>query len=162
MSGDVVVRRGTSSDAAAVAGLNAVVQQLHHDEAPHLFRAPDAAGALGYFQEALARDGVLVILAAEVGSAEPCGYLYADEFVRPPDAFCHARHGLYVHHLAVAPAHRRRGIARQLVLAAEDEARARGLSVVRLDTGAFNEPAQRAFAAMGYEAYNIRLERTLT
>jgi GNAT superfamily N-acetyltransferase len=50
----------------------------------------------------------------------------------------------------VAPAARRRGVARRLLTALEDAARARGYAVVRLDTGPRQPHAARLYRAAGY------------
>ena len=57
---------------------------------------------------------------------------------------------LYLRRLAVAPAHRRRGIARALVAAAELEAQARGLPCVRLGVRLALADNRRLFAACFY------------
>lgn len=58
--------------------------------------------------------------------------------------------GLYVGRLAVAPAHRRRGIARALLAAAESEARRRGLPRLSLGTRLALADNRRIFAAAGF------------
>jgi GNAT superfamily N-acetyltransferase len=50
----------------------------------------------------------------------------------------------------VAPAARRRGVARALLDALEDAARARGYSVVRLDTGPRQPHAMELYRSAGY------------
>jgi ribosomal protein S18 acetylase RimI-like enzyme len=61
----------------------------------------------------------------------------------PPDCF-------YVDALAVAPGHRRRGIARRLLDAAHEDARDRGLTRLALDTGLQNHGARRLYEAYGF------------
>jgi GNAT superfamily N-acetyltransferase len=58
--------------------------------------------------------------------------------------------GLYFGRLAVHPAHRRQGVARILVGAAEAEARRRGLGRVHLSTRLPLLDNRRLFAACGY------------
>jgi GNAT superfamily N-acetyltransferase len=58
--------------------------------------------------------------------------------------------GLYLSRLAVGPARRRRGIARALVAAAEQAARAMGLSCVHLSTRLVLLDNRRLFAACGF------------
>jgi GNAT superfamily N-acetyltransferase len=50
----------------------------------------------------------------------------------------------------VAPAARRRGVARQLLAALEDAARERGYAFARLDTGPRQEHAMALYASAGY------------
>ncbi|GAB3266268.1 GNAT family N-acetyltransferase [Larkinella harenae] len=55
-----------------------------------------------------------------------------------------------VHRLAVDPAIRGRGIAAQLMKQAEEVARQRGITVLRIDTNTQNEATQRLFPKLGY------------
>ncbi len=56
-----------------------------------------------------------------------------------------------VHRLAVASEFRGRGIAEALMLQAEVVARARSISVLRIDTNTSNEATQKLFPKLGYE-----------
>ncbi len=58
--------------------------------------------------------------------------------------------GLYLHRLAVAPAWRRRGLARALVAAAEAAARQAGLPRLHLGTRLVLTDNRRLFAACGF------------
>lgn len=57
----------------------------------------------------------------------------------------------WLHHLAVSPAHRRRGIASALVREVEERLRARGCLKVNLLVFAENEAARRLYRHLGYE-----------
>jgi ribosomal protein S18 acetylase RimI-like enzyme len=65
----------------------------------------------------------------------------------------------YVGELAVAADLERRGIATQLVSAAESWAARRGLAFLTLETGAANEPARKLYAALGFLAEDVRLTK---
>lgn len=56
-----------------------------------------------------------------------------------------------VKRMYTAPAGRRRGIARALLTRLEDEARALGYSMIRLETGTAQPEAMRLYESMGYE-----------
>jgi|SRR4051794_14237033 ribosomal protein S18 acetylase RimI-like enzyme len=62
----------------------------------------------------------------------------------------------YVDALAVAPAFRRRGVARRLLAEAEREAARAGLQGVALDTGLANAPARALYAAYGFAERDVR------
>ena len=57
---------------------------------------------------------------------------------------------LNLHDLAVAPAHRRHGVGRQLLAAVEEAARALGCCKVTLEVRDDNAAAQRLYRALGY------------
>ncbi|HUA52422.1 MAG TPA: GNAT family N-acetyltransferase [Candidatus Sulfotelmatobacter sp.] len=61
-----------------------------------------------------------------------------------------ARPLLNLHDLAVAPAHRRRGVGRRLLAAVEDAARALGCCKVTLEVRDDNATAQGLYRALGY------------
>ena len=57
----------------------------------------------------------------------------------------------WLYHLAVAPAHRRQGIATRLVRGAEAALRARGCSKVNLQVRATNQSVVAFYRALGYQ-----------
>ena len=61
-----------------------------------------------------------------------------------------AREALYVDALATAPEHRRQGVARALLAAAEAEARRIGLIRISLETEAENTPARSLYESTGF------------
>jgi len=57
----------------------------------------------------------------------------------------------WIYHLAVAPAHRRHGIATRLMRRAEASLRARGCSKINLQVRASNESVVAFYRALGYQ-----------
>ena len=55
-----------------------------------------------------------------------------------------------IHTLTIAPARAGQGLARQMVAFAEDTARSQGKTVLRLDTGVDNAPANHLYPSIGY------------
>jgi ribosomal protein S18 acetylase RimI-like enzyme len=68
----------------------------------------------------------------------------------------------YVGELVVASGLERRGIATQLMDAAEAWAARRGLAFLTLETGAANQPARGFYTRRGYREEGIRLTRAIT
>ena len=68
----------------------------------------------------------------------------------------------YIGELAVDSSLERRGIATQLVSAAEVWAARRGLAFLTLETGAANQPARAFYAQRGYQEEDIRLTKAIT
>jgi ribosomal protein S18 acetylase RimI-like enzyme len=67
----------------------------------------------------------------------------------------------YVSDLVVSEVHRRRGIGRALLRAAEARAREAGVCTLRLSVKAGNTGARSLYAAEGFEASEIHLEKKL-
>jgi ribosomal protein S18 acetylase RimI-like enzyme len=67
----------------------------------------------------------------------------------------------YVGELAVEAGRERRGIASQLMTAAEAWAAARGLSFLTLETGAANQPARDLYRKLGYQEEDVRLTKAI-
>jgi ribosomal protein S18 acetylase RimI-like enzyme len=67
----------------------------------------------------------------------------------------------YVGELAVASGWERRGIATQLMGAAESWAAGRGLAFITLDTGAANRPARSLYTALGFLEEDVLLTKPL-
>ncbi|WP_370207567.1 ribosomal protein S18-alanine N-acetyltransferase [Aeromicrobium sp.] len=61
-----------------------------------------------------------------------------------------------LHRVAVAPTHRRRGLASQLVEAGRDAARERGAERMLLEVAADNDPALALYAAHGFAQLSRR------
>ena len=57
----------------------------------------------------------------------------------------------WIYHLAVAPVHRRRGIATRLMRSAEAALRARGCSKINLQVRAANQGVVAFYRALGYQ-----------
>lgn len=154
------VRRADARDIPALDALNAVVQGLHANAIPAMFKQPVPGGSAAFFAQALRRDEVVVFV-ADVGGA-PAGYLFAEETHRFAGAFTHDSHVLYVHHIAVDETYRRLGVGRLLLETADDWARTRDLTEVRLDHWAFNDDAHEFFTSLGFEVDNVRMSRPVS
>ncbi|HEY8789056.1 MAG TPA: GNAT family N-acetyltransferase [Actinopolymorphaceae bacterium] len=154
------VRRADELDIPALDALNAVVQGLHAEAMPATFKQPLPGGTTAFFADALQREEVAVFV-GEVDDAI-VGYLFAEETHRLEGAFMHASHLLNVHHIAVDDSHRRMGVGRLLLAAADDWARTRGLTDVRLDHWAFNDDAHDFFTGLGFEVDNVRMSRPVS
>lgn len=89
--------------------------------------------------------GVRLLLVAEI-DGQVAGAVQLDWDTPPNQA-----HRAEVRKLLVAPAMRRRGLARQLMLALEQQAQQRGYRLLTLDTRS-GDHAQALYAALGYQA----------
>jgi ribosomal protein S18 acetylase RimI-like enzyme len=154
------IRPAEAADYAAVARLNAEVQQLHAEGLPQRFKpAPTAPFPREVYEGLLADPQAHLYLAVEAGA--PVGYAYAEVLARPETWFRPAHRVVYLHHLGVTRRHRGRGHGARLVQAVVALAQAQGIALVELDTWWFNADARAFFARLGFTALNLRMERRL-
>lgn len=147
----VSTREARQGDLAAVASLFDQYRQFYE-------QAPDAALALQFITERFAnKESVLLVAQDEVGALLGFCQLYP--------SFCSVEvQPIYVlYDLFVAPAARKTGAGRQLLLAAEARARADGKARMDLTTAKTNHTAQALYESLGwvrdevFYAYNRRV-----
>jgi GNAT superfamily N-acetyltransferase len=153
------IRAGGPDDAATLAELHPHVHDLHVAARPDFFAVPRREDVAAWFREQVARPDVRTWLGEMAGA--PAGYTLVYFHERPARPFAHARRWCEIDQIAVAPAGRRRGLARALIQAALDEARHRGIRDIELSSWAFNTPAHEAFQRIGFTPKVIRFERFL-
>jgi ribosomal protein S18 acetylase RimI-like enzyme len=106
------------------------------------FHAPLAADAARAWWAGIPRDGVILLV------AEQAGRIVGTVQLQPAESENGAHRG-EVAKLLVNPAWRRQGIARALMLALEEDARAMGKTLLVLDTREGN-PSNDLYRALGY------------
>jgi len=123
-------------------------QLWNHHSSKDLAR--DADNLLGAARGANFLRGSMLatVLLAETAHGEIVGFAEVD--LRPYVDGCRSAPVGYLEGWYVAPAHRRRGVGRALVRAAERWARAQGCSEMASDTGLDNTVSQQAHRTLGY------------
>src|ERR1700712_1542721 len=122
MPAEIELRRATADDAPTLCQLNRAVQELHAEHAPALFKPwRDEAAALSFFAGLLTQTRNHFELAHADGVA--AGYVWWSLEQRSESTFRYPITRLYVHHIAVEPSCRRRGVGRALLEAAVVRAR---------------------------------------
>lgn len=156
----IAIRPAVDTDIPALVALNAGVQALHATLSPEIFKpVVDPVELAAFLRATLDGPAHRLLLATVEGAA--AGYAWGEIQDRAETPFALARRRFYLHHLAVDPAFRRRGIAAALLAALEGEARALGLETVVLDAWADNAGAQAFFAAAGYAPLNLTRAKRL-
>ncbi len=144
-NGTVVLRRGAASDRAFVLDLG---RRTSLDSMSALREVPPAMLQASFEQLVeFAFDRQYVLLIAERDLEGPVGFLLMlddlpDEVTALPQGF--------IAYMAVEPEARRRGVAEQLLAAAEDAARVRGLPHMALMVTEDNDAARELYAHAGY------------
>ncbi|MHB8284269.1 MAG: GNAT family N-acetyltransferase [Caulobacteraceae bacterium] len=157
---NVIVRQAAQADLNALIELNGVVQSLHAQLEPSLFRENvDQAELRTFFAEVLTRPDSYILIAEDFSKA--VGYMWFDYQERPETPFTHARTRIYIQHIVVGETVRRAGVGSALMEAVEAEARARSVHRLVLDAWALNGEAQSFFEARKFRAFNIVLDKNL-
>jgi ribosomal protein S18 acetylase RimI-like enzyme len=136
----VEVRAALDVDLDALIQLNRVVQSLRVALYP------------GDFTPVVEPPAVSAFFAARLASpTSVIGIAQADR----------VRSRIYVHHIAVAPEARRRGIATALMRYVEHRAASEGIDEIALATWAANLDAQHFFGSQGFTVFNVVLRKKL-
>lgn len=154
----MTIRTATAGDAALLVRLNREVQDLHVAAEPDLYATPDAADVEAWFRAQLGSPDVR-ILVAETGEA--AGYAVVRIIDWAGHVFARPRRIALVDQIAVGAAHRRHGVGRALMEAAERLAGDQACSEIQLDVRAFNGDALAFYQALGYRPVTHRLTRSL-
>ena len=157
MAAPIVIRRATESDAGALALLSASVQALHFAERPDVFKPVDTDALEAWFRQAIG-DPFWQLWVAEV-SGTPAGYAAVMDGSRPENAFAKARRWREIEQLAVSEKYRRQGVAKALLDHIAASAVSDGITMLELNTWAFNDVARRCFERLGFSERSARHER---
>jgi ribosomal protein S18 acetylase RimI-like enzyme len=116
--------------------------------------AADSEGQLeAMFPDGKARPGHLLWRLEE--GAQPVGTLWIGP-VSPEDVLTY-----WVWDIVIAEAHRRRGLGKEAMLLAEEQARVAGATTLGLTVFAHNPGAQHLYEQLGYAPISTRMSKTL-
>ena len=150
----ITIRDAEERDVELLAGLNRFVQDMHVDKLPAYFKEPEAGAVAELFRSRLARPDIRIWI-ANLGE-HAAGYVVSALRERPASALCLARRSYELEEIGVAPAHRRKGVARALIEHVIRQAASQGVPDVELTSWAFNTDAHAAFRALGFRPLIVR------
>lgn len=154
---EVNVRTARIDDVPRLIALNEFARQLHVDQMPEKFRSGVPESEIAAAFEAGIENAAEFWLVAEI-EGEIAGFLNA-VFRSREQTWCVAAVEIcYLGGIVVAPEFRRRGVARSLVSALQDEANSRSVDEIELDVFRFNEQARAAFVSLGFEPVSERMQ----
>ena len=151
------IRTARLDDYGQVCRLADLLDALHRDGAPWVFRAPEVpARSDAYFAELLSRDdsGVFVADADRI-----VGVAFAFLRAAPDQPMFHRQRWGVLDGLVVDPAWRRRGIGKLLTHAVEKWAIDMGAPWVELNVYEFNAGARQFYETLGYLPYQVKLRK---
>ena len=150
------VIKATLEELPDIVLLNAIVQKMHHQAHPDIFKpVGDESGVERLFERILEQENNHVFMAYLANA--PVGYAWAAVEARPDFALKHGRKQVYIHQIAVHERYRKQGIGRALFQTIEDLAEQQGITHLELDSWAFNTDAHAFFEKLGFETYNIKM-----
>jgi ribosomal protein S18 acetylase RimI-like enzyme len=132
------------------------VQAMHAAALPSWFKPPGPDTFPPETVAALLRKPESIVFIAERDRV-PVGYLYAEVMHRAETPFRYAHDMVYIHHVEVLAAHRRKGAAAAMLAALRLDADSRGIAQICMDVWTFNEEARAFFARQGFMPYSERM-----
>ena len=151
----MTVRPATVADHVALAELNAVVQQMHHDVSPEWFKPPEPAAAIDFFREALRSDALRTFVAEVDGVVR--GYALARLQQRPETPLTYGGLVVELDQISVDPAYRGRGLGRQLIYQVRSLAIDVRATHMQLTVWEFNRHAREVFERAGFTPPTTRM-----
>lgn len=158
MAKDITIRDATSDDIPTLGRLGALLVRLHNELDPKRFipPTPQTEANYGWFLGTQINKPDVFVYVADNGG-EVVGYAYAGMEGMDYMALRGPAGALY--DIVVDPAHRGKGIGRQLLTKALAELRDRGAPRVVLSTAQGNEAAQHLFETAGFRRTMIEMTR---
>jgi diamine N-acetyltransferase len=146
----ITIRPAVLADYDGLCALWTVLDELHRIALPHMFRVPvGPRRQVGYVRSLI--DGPdSTLLVAEAGDGALLGFLTVILRVAPAMSIRPERRYGEIDNLVVEPSHRRTGIGRSLMEAAERWAESRGLNSLDLGVHAFNREALAFYQSVGF------------
>jgi ribosomal protein S18 acetylase RimI-like enzyme len=157
---NLIIRQAVPEDAVDIAVVNDVVQKIHAEAYPEVFKYPtDLQEATAFFREKVQEKDHFVLVAFE--EDQMIGYVWFAIEQRKENPFKYKREMVYIHQIAVSLNHRHKGIGRALMDKVEAFAQEQGIRNIALDTWSFNRGAHLFFEKVGIGPYNIKMEKIL-
>jgi ribosomal protein S18 acetylase RimI-like enzyme len=149
MNGSLNIRPAVIAEYERLAVLWKGVEYLHHQGFPHIFRNPDDEWSTRSAVASLIVGPGSAILLAETNT-EIAGFVALRVYRVEQRPGMRRTSFVIIENMAVAPLHRRRGIGRALLEAAEDWTAQRGIAVLQLFVWEFNDAAVRFYESEGF------------
>lgn len=158
MDTDIQIVQATIQHAEELAKLNDVVQKMHVENHPKIFKYPaNSSEVADFFRAKITTQKNLIFLA--LASECNVGYVWCTIDRRKENPFKHQQSRIFIHQIAVATEFRNMGIGRKLLKAIDEIAIQENIDCIALDSWEFNQQAQTFFERVGFTRYNINLWR---
>ena len=140
-----------------VCALNGVVQRLHADRRPDIYRwTVEAEGRLAILNKARTEPAWRLWVADMEGDVH--GYIATELMEKTETALRKPHTEGHIHHISVDPAFHRKGVggalARQAIAALKDQRADR----ITVGYWAFNKPSEALFRSLGFQGFSVYAE----
>ena len=160
MADVVSVRLARADDHTAMCAILDVIDELHREAVPWLFRVPETPPRpIEYFAEYLRAESCAALV-ADVGRIVGVALVLLRSTPEHP-LFRRRSYGV-LDGIAVDPSSRRRGVGRRLVAGAQQWAHARGAEWLELNVYDFNHDAAAFYDALGFQSISRKMHMSLS
>jgi len=153
------IRNAVEADTQDVCALNDVVQRLHADHRPNIYRwLPEPAGRLALLEKART-EAAWRLWVADNGVGLR-GYVATEMMDKAETALRKPHREGHIHHISVDPAHHRAGFGRALAKRVIEALQDQGADRITVGYWSFNEPSRALFASLGFQPSSVYAELT--
>ena len=150
-----MIRKATVADAERVNELRKMVNDIHVEGRPDIFKPGFGQEIRDHVMNYLGQENNEILLAERDG--EICGMIMLDWIDRPENPYNLARRFCHVAEIAVDGRFRRMGVGNELMEGMKSECRKRGFKRIELDVWAFND-ALAFYEAEGFTVFRRFME----
>ena len=144
--------------AGEIAQLNDVVQKMHAENHPDIFKYPvDGIELEKFFRKVISAETTYIFMATINDMA--VGYVWCEIQSKMDNIFKYGQKRVYIHQISVQPKFRNQGVGRELMLAVEKLGIENGTDRFALDSWEFNKEAHAFFEQLGFSRFNIKFWR---
>ena len=154
------IRPAEHDDLDAIVELNRDVQEIHVRLRPSVFKSTNDYDMAPGLTDFIDSDRFHTFIAEDNGKA--IGYVIAECRHQDENAFKHSHDSLLIHQLAVAPRHRRKGVATALLDHAQGLAVRAGITRLEIDVYTANQDAKIFYTAWGFRTFRELMEKDIT
>lgn len=155
----MLIREAIEADMPRVCALNDIVQRLHADQRPDIYRWPaEAEGRLAILEKARL-DPAWRLWVADAGD-DLRGYLATELMEKSETALRKPHTEGHIHHISVDPAFHRQGVGSALAMQAIAALKDQRADRITVGYWAFNSPSEALFRTHGFQPSSIYAELT--
>lgn len=147
-----------SKDAALLCRLNEEVHNLHYSAHPDVFKPYDFDAFLLWYEEMLAKDTTLALVAFYKGEAIAYALLFIKKITSNPfvkNSFS----SIHIDQMGVNESFRGKGIGKKLMEEVRTIAKEKGVSRIQLSVWSDNGQARRFYESLDFETYLVYMEK---